>query len=55
MKKIILSIALCICTFAVFAQSEKYKTAMKENNGGSNRQLNVVGWSSMAQWKRRIP
>ena len=30
MKKIILSIALCICTFAVFAQSEKYKTAMKE-------------------------
>lgn len=30
MKKIILSITLCICMFAVFAQSEKYKTAMKE-------------------------
>lgn len=30
MKKIILSITLCICMFAVFAQSEKYKSAMKE-------------------------
>ena len=30
MKKIILSITFCICMFAVFAQSEKYKTAMKE-------------------------
>jgi hypothetical protein len=30
MKKIILSITLCICMLAVFAQGEKYKTAMKE-------------------------
>jgi tetratricopeptide (TPR) repeat protein len=30
MKKIVLSITLCICMFAVFAQSEKYKSAMKE-------------------------
>lgn len=30
MKKIISLITLCICMLAVFAQSEKYKTAMKE-------------------------
>lgn len=30
MKKIILSITLVVCVVAVFAQSEKYKTAMKD-------------------------
>lgn len=30
MKKIILSFVLCVCISAVFAQSEKYKTAMNE-------------------------
>jgi hypothetical protein len=30
MKKFIVSIALCFCMIAAFAQSEKFKTAMKE-------------------------
>jgi hypothetical protein len=30
MKKIILSVTFCICMLSVFAQSEKYKSAMKD-------------------------
>jgi hypothetical protein len=44
MKKIIVSITLCICMFGVFAQSEKYKSAMKEKIAvlDTSRDLNAL-------------
>lgn len=44
MKKIILSITLLVCVVAVFAQSEKYKTAMKDKIAAldSSKDMNAL-------------
>jgi hypothetical protein len=44
MKKIILAATFCICILSVFAQSEKYKTAMKDKIAAmdTSREMNAL-------------
>jgi len=54
MKKIILSIALCIGIFAAFAQSEKYKTAMKEKIAALDTTQDVAALKDLSAAFERI-
>ena len=54
MKKIVLSISLCFCLFAVSAQSEKYKSAMKDKIAALDTSRDVNGLRDLSAAFERI-
>lgn len=54
MKKIIVSITLCVCMMTAFAQSEKYKTAMKERIAVLDTAQNVASLKDLSAAFERI-
>lgn len=54
MKKIIVSITLCVCMMAAFAQSEKYKTAMKDRIAVLDTTQDVTSLKDMSAAFERI-
>jgi len=54
MKKIILSVAFCICMLTVFAQSDKYKSAMKDKIAVLDSTQNVSALKDLSAAFERI-